>query len=75
MHLPMLACSTFTHPPIHSPTHPLAHPPTHPLAMAPLYLQLCRQNGLGRWPYRARCSLRKLRDKMKVRCGVWLRCC
>ena len=43
--------------------------------MAPLYLQLCRQNGLGRWPYRARCSLRKLRDKMKVRCGVWLRCC
>ncbi|PRW56744.1 Prefoldin subunit 3 [Chlorella sorokiniana] len=27
--------------------------------------KLCRQNGLGRWPYRARCSLRKLRDKMR----------
>ncbi|KAL4443746.1 hypothetical protein ABPG75_011483 [Micractinium tetrahymenae] len=27
--------------------------------------KLCRQNGLGRWPYRARCSLRNLRDKMR----------
>lgn len=36
------------------------------LPITPPPLQLCRQNGLGRWPYRARCSLRKLRDKMRV---------
>ena len=29
-------------------------------------LQLCRQNGLGRWPYRARQALLELRDKMRV---------
>lgn len=35
--------------------------------------KLCRQNGLCRWPYRARCSLRKLRDKMRVGAGWgWL---
>ncbi|KAL4858435.1 Prefoldin subunit 3 [Chlorella vulgaris] len=27
--------------------------------------KLCRQSGLGRWPYRARCSLRNLREKMR----------
>ena len=38
--------------------------------------QLCRVNGLPRWPYRARMSLRSLRDKMQVgraggRAGRW----
>ena len=31
--------------------------------------QLCRQNGLARWPSRARDSLRRLRDKMRVSGG------
>ena len=37
-----------------------------PLLLPLWRLQLCRQNGLGRWPYRARQSLKELREKMRV---------
>ena len=30
------------------------------------WLQLCRQNVLGRWPYRNRQALRKLMEKVRV---------